>query len=115
MQLFLPTQMDGDETLKLQVIQVAVPALKLCALLAPIAAAGLVFTQALYGAGQTRFVMAVELFLHFTCLVPLAYWFAVSLDWGFMGCWWATLVYVSSLALATGARFASGKWKTEKI
>ena len=52
LQLFLPTQMDGDETLKLQVIQVAVPALKLCALLAPIAAAGLVFTQALYGVGQ---------------------------------------------------------------
>ena len=115
LQMFLPAQMEGQDVLKLQVIQVAIPALKLCALLAPIAAAGLVFTQALYGAGQTRFVMAVELFLHFTCLVPLAYWFAVSLEWGFMGCWWATLVYVTSLAIATGARFASGKWKTEVI
>ena len=107
--------MASDVTLKQQVILVATPALKLCTLLAPIAAAGLIFTQALYGAGQTRFVMTIELFLHFTCLVPLAYWFSVYLEWGFMGCWWATLVYVSSLALATGWRFASGKWKFEQI
>ncbi len=115
LQFFLPTKLSSDLSLKLQVITVATPALKLCALLAPIAAAGLIFTQALYGAGQTRFVMTIELFLHFTCLVPLAYVFAVVWEWGFMGCWWATLVYVSSLALATGWRFASGKWKAEQI
>jgi len=39
----------------------------------PIIAVGMILTQALFGAGNSRYVMLVELFLHFTCLVPLAY------------------------------------------
>ena len=42
----------------------------------------LVLTQALFGAGNTKFVMFVEFGLHFFCLVPLAYLFGIVLGWG---------------------------------
>jgi multidrug resistance protein, MATE family len=84
--------------------------LKFCGLTAPIAAAALVLTQALYGAGESRFVMQVELFLHFFCLVPLAYVFAITMDLGLIGCWYATAFYGSALLLATAVKFYRGSW-----
>ena len=40
----------------------------------------MILTQALFGAGNTRFVMIAELILHFTCLVPLAWLLGVTFD-----------------------------------
>jgi Na+-driven multidrug efflux pump len=86
-----------------------------CGVLAPLAAAALVLTQALYGAGESRFVMIVELCLHTTCLVPLAWLFAVKLELGLLGCWSAAGVYGLSLLCAMGWKFVSGGWKKTVI
>ncbi len=112
MHIFLHSGPGETDVLKDAVVTTALPSLRLAAgLLSPIAAAGLVLTQALYGAGQTRFVMVIEFILHFGVLVPLAWFLAIFLDMGLLGCWIAGLIYAGSLLLATGIKFWMGSWK----
>jgi putative MATE family efflux protein len=114
-ELYLPQDAADVDGLKEMAIGLAAPSLRVCGFLAPTAAAALVLTQALYGAGESRFVMVVELFLHFFCLVPLAYVFAVSFDMGLIGCWYAAGVYGLSLMIAMGWKFLLGGWKKTVI
>jgi multidrug resistance protein, MATE family len=81
----------------------------------PLIAVGMILTQALFGAGNSRFVMIVELILHFTCLVPLAYILGITLNGGLVGIWSAAVVYVILLSAAMVWKFASGDWKTIKL
>lgn len=112
---FLPADLTGNE-LKAHVITTAIPSLKIAAiLLSPTAAAGLVLTQALYGAGETRYIMIVEFILHFFCLVPLAWFLAIYLDIGILGCWIAAVIYACGLTSATAIRFLQGSWKHLKL
>jgi Na+-driven multidrug efflux pump len=75
----------------------------------------MILTQALFGAGNSRFVMIVELILHFTCLVPLAWLFGVTLHLGLIGIWSAAVVYVIALSTIMTLKFARGDWKTIRI
>lgn len=81
----------------------------------PLIAVGMILTQALFGAGNSRFVMVVELILHFTCLVPLAYVLGITLNGGLVGIWSAAVVYVVLLSSAMAWKFASGDWKGIKL
>jgi len=108
---FLPKDEARIELLKDATVAAAIPSLRFTGLLAPIAAAALVLTQALYGAGDSRFVALVEAGLHFFCLVPLSYVFAVPMGLGLLGCWYATAIYGLLLLAATAWRFAAGRWK----
>jgi multidrug resistance protein, MATE family len=112
LRVFLPADASKNELLKDEVIDIATNSLRFCGLvIAPIAAAALVLTQALYGAGESRFVMICEGILHFTCLVPLAYLFAIVFDLGLIGCWYATACYGGALLIATAWKFYGGAWK----
>ncbi len=111
LRLFMPADATRNEALKDAVIVIATRSLRFCGVIAPLAAGALVLTQALYGAGKSRFVMVVEFTLHFTCLVPLAYVFAIVLDQGLIGCWYATACYAAALLTATGIKFWSGGWQ----
>jgi Na+-driven multidrug efflux pump len=77
----------------------------------PLIAVGMILTQALFGAGNTRFVMIVELILHFTCLVPLAWVLGITLRFGLIGIWSAGIVYVLLLSGIMAWKFRSGDWK----
>ena len=72
-------------------------------------------TQALFGAGATRYVMVVEFILHGVCLAPLAYLFGVHFDLGFLGVWYAATVYIVALAAAMGWKFAGGSWTSIEV
>jgi putative MATE family efflux protein len=98
-----------------EVVQVARPILRVCGALLPMVLAAIVFTQALFGAGNTRFVMFVEFGLHFFCLVPLAYLCGVVLGWGMIGVWTGAFVYIVFLCLIMGWKFAEGGWKSIRI
>jgi MATE family, multidrug efflux pump len=98
-----------------QVIDVARPVLRICAVLLPFVLSGLVLTQALFGAGNTTFVMVVEFSLHFGCLVPLAYFCGVKMGWGVVGVWTGAFVYVVLLATIMGTKFYRGSWKAIRI
>ena len=111
MRLLLPKADGKTEHLKDAVVAAAVPVLRFSGLVAPVSAAALVLTQALYGAGESRFVAAIEFTLHFFFLLPLSYFFSVWLDVGLIGCWYATLVYGLLLLSALSWRFGAGRWK----
>jgi len=98
-----------------EVIEFARRPLQLCGVVEPLIVAAMVFTQALFGAGNTRFVMWVEFTLHFTCLVPLAYFLGVVLGWGIMGTWIGAVVYVVLLSIIMGWKFNEGGWKAIEI
>jgi Na+-driven multidrug efflux pump len=97
------------------VIDVARPILRIAGVLLPAVLSAIVLTQALFGAGNTTFVMIVEFILHFCCLVPLAYLGGVVLDWGVLGVWMGAFAYIVLLCLIMGWKFAEGGWKEIRI
>lgn len=74
-------------------------------------AVALILAQALYGAGNSLYVMKVEATLHVTCLVPLSYLLGVVADLGLVGIWAAAFCYVVLMAGAMVLKFRSGDWK----
>jgi putative MATE family efflux protein len=94
-----------------QVVAAGVPILRVLGFVCPLIVIALVFTQALYGAGNTVFVMTAELILHFTCLVPLAYLGGIILGLGLWGVWGALIFYITALASVMFLKFRTGTWK----
>ena len=97
------------------VIEAATPSLQLMGACGPIIATGMILTQALFGAGNTRFVMIVELVLHLGWLVPGAWLFGVVLDLGLIGVWTSAAVYIALLSAAMVWQFRRGDWKSIRI
>jgi Na+-driven multidrug efflux pump len=85
--------------------------MRLMGLCTPLIAVGMILTQALFGAGNSRFVMVVELILHFTCLVPLAWLLGITLGYGLMGIWGAGAIYIVLLSIIMTWKFKLGDWK----
>jgi multidrug resistance protein, MATE family len=98
-----------------EVVAAAAPILRVLGALTPLIAGSLVFTQALYGAGNTVFVMVAELILHFVCLIPLSYLCALTFGFGLWGAWGAMIFYVAMLALVMFLKFRTGSWKHIRI
>lgn len=94
-----------------QVRAAALGPMRLMGISTPLIAVGMILTQALFGAGNSFFVMVVELILHFTCLVPLAYLLGITFGFGLMGIWSAAAIYVVLLTVVMTAKFARGDWK----
>ncbi len=113
-EMFLPAQSEATAH-RNEVIRLGVESLRICGLWFPIAGAGLVLTQVLYGAGESKFVMMTELILHFTCLTPLAWLFAITFGFGLAGCWYASGVYAVLLFIATLLRFRGKNWESNAL
>jgi Na+-driven multidrug efflux pump len=76
---------------------------------------GMVLAQALFGAGNTRFVMYAEMAMHFGCLVPLSYVLGVVAGLGLEGVWLSAVIYVILLAAIMTWKFRSGTWKKIRL
>ena len=94
-----------------EVIAVTASVLKPLAPGVIIIACAIIFTQSLFGAGCTKFVMCVEGSLHFLCLIPISYVLGIVLDTGILGMWSAVLLYASSLCLIMFLKLRGGSWK----
>ncbi|MBM4374265.1 MAG: MATE family efflux transporter [Deltaproteobacteria bacterium] len=89
--------------------------LQIMGICTPIIAIGMIVVEALFGAGNSRFVMIVQASLHFGVLVPLAYVLGVVLHFGLPGIWASALVYAIALAVVMSLKFKSGDWKTIRL
>jgi putative MATE family efflux protein len=89
----------------------ALAPMRLMGVCTPLLAVGMIVTQALFGAGNTRFVAVAEFLLHFICLVPLAWLLGIKLSLGLVGIWCAAAVYMAALAGIMSLKFRAGGWK----
>jgi MATE family multidrug resistance protein len=74
----------------------------------------LVFSFALRGAGDTRFVTVLYIILAWPIMV-LPTWAAHEFGWGLYWAWVFATAYVIALALCFLARFRYGRWKTMRV
>jgi MATE family multidrug resistance protein len=75
----------------------------------------LVFASAIKGAGDTRFVMMMGLFLSLILLVIPSYVAVVIMGRGLYTAWAIASVYVSLLGFSYLIRFLTGRWKSMKV
>jgi len=97
------------------VFEAALLPMRMMGIITPLIAVGMILTQALFGAGNTRFVMIVELILHFFCLVPLAWLLGITFGFGLPGIWAAAITYVVALTAVMVWKFKTGDWKTIQL
>jgi multidrug resistance protein, MATE family len=97
------------------VLEAALGPMRIMGICTPLIAVGMILTQALFGAGNTLFVMVVELVLHFLCLVPLAWLLGLKFELGLIGIWSAAVIYVIALTSIMVWKFARGDWKAVRI
>jgi len=110
-----PRQILSIVTQSPAVLEAALMPMRIMGICTPLIAVGMILTQALFGAGNTRFVMIVELVLHFSCLVPLAWLLGIKLDYGLVGIWSSAVIYVVALTAIMVWKFARGDWKAIRI
>lgn len=73
-------------------------------------AVALISSNALNGAGDTRFTMWVSILCGWAVLIPTAYYFAFIQGWGAIGAWLALTAEMSFAAVLTTIRFQSKRW-----
>lgn len=75
---------------------------------------GMVLTNALNGAGDTRTPTLINLGCFWLWEIPLAYLLAKHFGFGPRGVFWAVMIAFSTLAVVSALVFTRGKWK-EKV
>jgi len=106
-----PNEILGFMTHSPAVQAAALAPMRLMGLCTPLIAVGMILTQALFGAGNSVFVMIVELVLHFGCLVPLAWLLGITFGFGLIGIWTAAAVYAFLLTSVMVFKFSRGDWQ----
>lgn len=113
--LFFPAQIVGFFTTDPQVIAIGTMPLRMVGLIQPLLAASMVFSGGLRGAGDTRWPMIITGGSIWLVRLPLAYLFALVLDWGLPGAWTALALDLSLRGLLNFLRFRGGRWKTVEV
>jgi MATE family multidrug resistance protein len=114
-QLFVSLFRGGEDPDRFARVAVLVPVLlRFVAVYSVFDSMNLVFSFALKGAGDTRFVMAASLLLAWPLMVfPTgAAW---ELGWGIYWAWTFASAYIVALALTFLWRFRCGKWKAMRV
>ena len=89
--------------------------LRIMGIVTPVIAVGMILSEALFGAGNTKFVAVAQLLLIFGLLVPGAYVLGITMHLGLRGIWMAAFVYCCLAAATMSAKFAGGTWKDIKL
>ena len=75
----------------------------------------IVLSQGLQGAGNTRYVMGVELLVCGLIYLPAAYLFGLQLHGGIIGAWSGEFVYWLAFAVFMAWKFNQGAWKKIQV
>jgi putative MATE family efflux protein len=81
----------------------------------PIISVAMILSEALFGAGNPRFVATAQLLLVFGVLVPLAYVLGIVMHVGLAGIWVSACVYSVLAAITMSLKFWQGSWKTIRL
>src|SRR5439155_25232134 len=77
----------------------------------PIISIALILSEALFGAGSTKFVAAAQFLLVFGILVPGAWIVGLKLHAGLNGIWISACLYAVLAASVMALKFRAGGWK----
>ncbi|MDP9151403.1 MAG: MATE family efflux transporter [Myxococcota bacterium] len=89
--------------------------LRIMGVATPIIAIAMILSEALFGAGNTKFVAAAQFLLVFLWLVPGAHLLGVVMHLGLNGIWVAAFVYFCLAAITMSLKFARGSWKAIRL
>ena len=89
--------------------------LRVMGVVTPLVAVAMILSEALFGAGATKFVAAAQFVLVFFGLVPLAWFLSLKLDFGLVGMWLAAALYAILASATMSLKFRSGSWKSIRI
>lgn len=98
-----------------RVIRSAIFPLMLVGVIQIVDAAGMVFSTALEGAGNTRWVMKAEIFVNWGIFLPLTYLLTFTFELHHYGPWIAWAAYITIFGLLCIWKFREGKWKLIKL
>lgn len=96
------------------VIETAVPALRIAAFGQIFYGIGVVLANGLQASGSTLYVMIAEVVVNWFVFVPIAYFLGVYLHFGILGAWAALPFYVLIYALVIYVKFRFVNWKNLK-
>ncbi len=111
---FLPRAVLILTTNDQNVIDTAVPAMRIAGLGQIFYSIGVVLANGLQAAGKTLFVMIAEVFANWFVFVPIAYFLGVYLEFGLIGAWSALPFYVIVYAGVVFVKFKFGNWEGYK-
>lgn len=97
------------------VLVVGVESLRIFCLGYVFMAYGMVLTQALNGAGDTRTPMIINVVCFWLIEIPLAYLLANVLHWGPSGVFWSVAISESLLAVVSVWAFRQGRWRLMNV
>lgn len=75
----------------------------------------MVAVQAFNGAGDTTTPTKINVVFFWLIQIPLSYFLAITLDWGYSGVFWGVFFSETSVGLFTLWLFSKGKWKAHKV
>ena len=113
--ILFPAQIVGFFTNDPAVIALGTTPLRVVGFIQPLLAAAMIFPGGLRGAGDTRFPMVITGASIWLIRLPLAYLFALVLNWGLPGAWAAMAVDMSVRGIINFLRFRGGRWKTIEV
>lgn len=76
---------------------------------------GMIISQAINGAGDTRTPTILNFLCFWLIEMPLAWWLALQLHWGQAGVYYSIVIAESTLALGAIWVFRRGGWKSVKV
>ncbi|MCB0527759.1 MAG: MATE family efflux transporter [Lewinellaceae bacterium] len=76
---------------------------------------GMILSQAINGAGDTRTPTILNFIFFWLVETPLAALLALEMGWGQTGVYWSIVIAESGMAVAAMWVFRRGKWKTVKV
>lgn len=86
--------------------------MRMMGIVTPVIAVAMILSEALFGAGNTKFVAAAQFCLVFVILVPLAWALGIAFHVGLAGMWIAAVVYAVCAACVMTFKFRGGGWKS---
>ena len=98
-----------------EILRYGVDCLRILGLGYPMYAVGMIVTQALNGAGDTRTPSILNLIVFWLTQIPLAYYLAASIDLGPNGVFWAIVVSESLLTVLAVLVFRRGAWRLQEV
>jgi Na+-driven multidrug efflux pump len=89
----------------------AIGPMRMMGIVTPIIAVAMILSEALFGAGNTKFVAAAQFCLVFMLLVPMARLLGIEAGAGLNGMWSAAVAYATAAAIVMTLKFRGGAWK----